>query len=103
MKLIINNFNIESNIYISRLNSAEEIDIYYKDLNLSNGIVTVDTYEFKNGIYRIEISDATCLAQPLEIELIYKWIMTKIIIQNKITIETTFAMVIMTIKFIYLI
>jgi len=73
MKLIINNFNIESNIYISRLNSAEEIDIYYKDLNLSNGIVTVDTYEFKNGIYRIEISDATCLAQPLEIELIYKF------------------------------
>lgn len=69
MKLIIKNFNIESNIYISRLNSGEEIDIYYKDLNITNDTVTVDTYEFKNGIYRIEISEA----QPLEIELIYKF------------------------------
>ena len=63
MKLIIENFYTESNIYISRLNSGDEVDIYYDDLNINNNTVSIDEYNFKNGIYRIDILD--------EIELIY--------------------------------
>ena len=79
MKLVINNFLIQSNIYISRLNSGEEIDIYYDDLNISNNTVSIDEYNFKNGIYRIDVSD--------EIELVYNFYDNKNLVYKKKSID----------------
>ena len=57
MKLIINNFTSKSNIYISRLNNVEELDLYYEDLKIKNNSLTINSYNFKNGIYRIDLPD----------------------------------------------
>lgn len=79
MKLIIENFYTESNIYISRLNSGDEVDIYYDDLNINNNTVSIDEYNFKNGIYRIDILD--------EIELIYIFYDNKDLVYKKKSIN----------------
>lgn len=69
MIVTIDNYKFKCDIEIYRLSDTEIITIKYENLNVNNNLATINTFDFKEDTYRIQLNEDI----EDEINLIYKF------------------------------